>query len=295
MKKYKNMSIAGLSLFVCFCLLRGTEQLAERFGGLLGLYALAEIISFGAPILMAFPLVQRDNNHPSLRRRISFSSVSGHMIGVSWKFGVTAAAFSIVAALLLRRFTGQAVASTAVTPLVIPQNVLLSGRLLVQTLLSAVIEEIFLRGILLTLYENSAGTILSLLLSGLTYALLYGNAYHIVGAFASGVVYAYLVHRFDSLFPAIIAHMTGNLYYLLISNIIQAYSSFNIWTYFTALGALLFLLCLYFALRAAENMFATYGLSDFNKGEREDIILIRNMGMIAFAIAFIVKAVFHLL
>jgi len=295
MKNHKGMSSAGLSLFVCFCLLRGTEQLAERFGGLIGLYALAEILSFGAPILIAFQLVQRDNNHPSLRRRISFSSFSGHMIGVSWKFGVTAAAFSIFVDLLLRQFTGQAVASTAVTPLTIPQNVLLSSKLFVQVLLSAVIEEFFLRGILLTLYENSAGTILSLLLSGLTYALLYGDVYHIVGGFVSGFIYAYLAHRFDSLFPAIIAHIAGNLYYLLISSIIQAYSSFNIWTYFTALGALLFLLCLYFSLRAAEKMFDAYGLSRFNKGEQGDITLIRNGGMIAFAMAFIVKAVFHLI
>ena len=289
------MSFAGLSLFVCFCLLRGTEQLAERFGGMIWLYALAEILSFGIPILMAFQLIQRDNNHPSLRRRISFSSVSGHMIGVSWKFGVTAAAFSILIDLLLRDFAGQAVASTAVTPLTIPQNVLLSWRILIQTLLSAVIEEFFLRGVLLTLYENSAGTVLSLLLSGLTYALLYGDVFHIVGAFVSGVIYAYLVHRFDSLLPAIVAHMAGNLYYLFISNIIQAYSSFNIWTYFTALGALLFLLCLYFSLRTAEKMFAAYGLSDFNKGERSDIALLRNAGMLTFAIAFIVKAVFHLI
>lgn len=294
MRNRKNISLAGLSLFVCFCLLRGTEQLAERFGGIAWLYALAEILSFGVPILIAFQLIQRDNNHPSLRCRISFYSVSRHMINVSWKFGTTAAAFSIVVDLLLRHFSGQAVASTAVTPLIIPQNILLSARLVIQVLLAAVIEEIFLRGILLTLYENSAGTILSLLLSGLTYALLYGDVLHIIGAFVSGVIYAYLVHRFNSLFPAIIAHMTGNLYYLLVSSIIQAYSSFNIWTYFTALGALLFLLCLYFALRTAEKMFATYGLSDFNKGERSDMILIRNIGMVAFAAAFIAKAVFHL-
>ena len=66
-----------------------------------------------------------------------------------------------------------------------------------------------------------------------------------IGAFAAGCAFAYTAYIFDSVWPAVIAHLAGGLYLSVTMWMTDVYAPFGIANYFFAcnlLGLLLFLL-----------------------------------------------------
>lgn len=293
MRKSKSALYPGLSLFLCFCLLTGTGKLVARFGGGAPLLVLAETASFVLPtLLLAFGM----NGQKAFRKRLSFRRLPKGGWGLTVRLGVTVAVLSLFLNLLIYQLAGLTGADLSTTALGAPQTGLNAiGRFLIIVVLSAVVEECYLRGALFAVNERLVGTSVCLLASGAAFALLHGSLMNFAGPLIAGAAYAYLTYVFGSIWPAVIAHAVNNVYYLLVIWITDTYAPFGIWNYFAAINALVLLLFLYLSLRSAEMLLAKGLIPRFEKGAGwHDVIeLIRNPGVAAFVIAFAAKAVFH--
>lgn len=80
-------------------------------------------------------------------------------------------------------------------------------------LLPAVLEELFCRGAVLREYE-AYGTVFSVFAAAFVFALLHMSAASFVSTWVLGIVFAVVVHKTDSVYPAIILHFSVNLFSL---------------------------------------------------------------------------------
>ncbi len=160
---------------------------------------------------------------------------------------------------------------------------------------SPIVEEIFVRGALFSSFEQKAGTIISIVLSGACFAMLHGSLLNFIGPFIAGCAYAYLVYMFDSIWPAILAHTINNCYYYIINYLIHLYSSFGIWKYFTIINGILFLLMLYLTLHSLENQIQRKNLRKMNPNPSTKWEAIRdcivNPGFFIFISSFVIRIV----
>ncbi len=291
MKNSKISLLPGLSLFLCFCLLTGTGALAARLGGGAPLLALAELLSFALPFgLVVFSM--RDQK--ALRKRLKRRRLPKGAIGLTVKVGLTVAVLSLFLNLLIYQLAGMAGADLSATALHAPQTGLgFAARLLIIVVLSAVVEELYLRGALMTVHEGSVGTAACLVFSGLAFAMLHGSLMNFAGPLLAGIAYAYLTYVFDSVWPAVLAHAVNNLYYMFVLWITDTYAAFGIWNSFAALNGLALLLFLYLSLRSLETMLAKDMIPHFEKsaGLYDLWLLIRNPGVAAFVLAFAAKLI----
>ena len=291
MKNNKIALLPGLSLFLCFCLLTGLGKLAGRFGGSAPLLALAELVSFVLPFaLVVFSL--RDQK--ALRRRLQLKRLPKGAIGLTVKVGITVAVLSLFLNLLIYQLAGIAGADLSAIALDAPQSGLgFLPRLLVIVALSAVVEELYLRGALMTVHEGSVGTSACLLFSGIAFAMMHGSLMNFAGPLLAGIAYAYLTYIFGSVWPAVLAHAVNNLYYMFVIWITDTYAAFGIWNYFAAINGLAMLLFLYLSLRTLETMLVKGRIPHFEKsaGLYDLWLLMRNPGTAAFALAFAAKLV----
>lgn len=291
MKNNKIALLPGLSLFLCFCLLTGTGKLAARLGGGAPLLALAEVISFVLPLVL---LVFSMRDQKKLRRRLSWRRLRPGILGLTVRLGITVAVLSLFLNLLIYRLVGLTGADLTALPLDAPQTGLSMGaRFVVIVVLSAVLEEVYLRGALFSVHEESVGTSACLIFSGLAFAMLHGSLMNFAGPFLAGIAYAYLTYISGSVWPAVLAHGVNNLYYLFVLWVTDTYAAFGIWNYFAAINALVMLLCLYLTLRALEQMLVKGSIPHFEKsaGLYDLWLLVRNPGMLAFVLAFAAKLI----
>ena len=291
MKNNKIALLPGLSLFLCFCLLTGSGKLTAYLGGGAPLIALAELVSFAVPFAMA---VFSMREQKTLRRRLKYRRLPKGALGLTVKVGITVALLSLFLNLLIYQVAGMAGADLSATALDAPQTGLgFAARLLVIVVLSAVVEELYLRGALLIVHEQSVGTSACLLFSGLAFAMLHGSLLNFAGPLLAGIAYAYLTYIFKSVWPAVLAHAVNNLYYMFVLWITDTYAAFGIWNYFAAINGLVLLLFLYLSLRSLENLLAKDLVPHFEKsaGLYDLWLLIRNPGVAAFVLAFAAKLI----
>lgn len=291
MKNNKLALLPGLSLFLCFCLLTGSGRLAAYLGGGAPLIALAELVSFAVPFAMA---VFSMREQKTLRRRLKYRKLPKGALGLTVKVGITVAVLSLFLNLMIYQLAGMAGADLSATALDAPQTGLgLVARLVVIVVLSAVAEELYLRGALLTVHEQSVGTSACLVFSGLAFAMLHGNLMNFAGPLLAGIAYAYLTYIFGSVWPAVLAHAVNNLYYMFVLWITDTYAAFGIWNYFAAINGLVLLLFLYLSLRSLENLLVKDLVPHFEKsaGLYDLWLLIRNPGVAAFVLAFAAKLI----
>lgn len=100
---------------------------------------------------------------------------------------------------------------------------------------------------------------------------------------------------FDSIWPAILAHIINNCYYYIINYLIHLYSSFGIWKYFTFINVILFLLTLYLTLRSLETQIQRGNLRKMkpNPSTKWDAVrdCVVNPGFFIFISSFIIRIV----
>lgn len=291
MKNNKVSLLPGLSLFLCFCLLTGTGKLAGMYGGHPLLLALAELLSFALPFaLVVFSM----HDQKKLRQRLKRRRFPKGAISLTVKVGITVALLSLMLNLLIYQLAGLAGADLSAIALDAPQTGLdFTARLMIIVVLSAIVEEIYLRGALMTVQEGIVGTSACLLFSGLAFAMLHGSLMNFAGPLIAGIAYAYLTYVFGSVWPAVLAHAVNNLYYMLVLWITDTYAAFGIWNYFAAINGLLLLLFLYLSLRSLENMLVKDMIPHFEKsaGLYDLWLLVRNPGVAAFVLAFVAKLI----
>ena len=162
---------------------------------------------------------------------------------------------------------------------------------------AALVEELFLRGVLMPIHEKGVGTSACLLFAGLTFALLQGDPLRAIGAFAAGCAFAYIAYIFDSVWPAVIAHLAGGLYLSVTMWMTDVYAPFGIGNYFFACNLLGLLLFLYLTVRTAQGMLVRDSVPHFAKsaGLYDLWLLMRNPGVLVFAVAFAAKIVLDMI
>lgn len=294
--KNKTTMLAGISLLLCFCLLTGLGALAGRFGGGAVTLGAAEAISFLLPTVLLWR-GYRQNGSP-LAMRLDMKRLPKGALGFTAQIGITVAVLSLFLNFLIYQLAGLTGVDLTTTALNAPRGELsVAGNLLVIVVLSAIVEEVFLRGALLAAQEQAVGMGACLLASGVFFALLHGNLMNLAGPMIAGIAYAYLSFSFGSIWPAVLAHMVNNLYYLFIIWVTDTYAAFGIWKYFAPLNGLVLLLFLYLSLRSAEQLFAKGQIPHMEKGGgRRDIgKLLLSPVILAFFAAYVAKAVLHLL
>lgn len=138
---------------------------------------------------------------------------------------------------------------------------------LIMALLPAVTEEFLLRGIVMREYE-CYGTLSAVLVSSLVFSLLHVSPFQIVSLFVAGVAYAVLALLFDSIWPAVIAHVIHNS----VVALIYYYNDFVSYILGDRLFLVIFLVALFvillIALKLLENVLAERGKNGKVRGYR---------------------------
>ena len=131
-------------------------------------------------------------------------------------------------------------------------------------LMPAICEEFMFRGGILGAFEKK-GTVAAILVSAVSFALVHGNIRNFLGLLLAGAIYAYLVYTLKSIWPAVIAHLLNNVYYIVISYISEAYEAVGIWMYFVVINVLALCVFLFLAMRSLEKLINQDKIERFNK------------------------------
>ena len=79
-------------------------------------------------------------------------------------------------------------------------------RLLIGVVIAALVEEIYLRGALFSVYGEEVGTSACLLFGGIVFALLHGSPLDLAAGFCAGLAFTYLTYVFDTVWAAVLSH-----------------------------------------------------------------------------------------
>ena len=118
---------------------------------------------------------------------------------------------------------------------------------------TAVVQELFLRGAVFSLYEKR-GTAAAVILSAYAYAMLQRSPETILTALAAGLGYALLQYCTGSVWAPVFAHMVNNGYALFISWLSVQVPYNTAWEYFIAANVACMFLCAYVAIRTLRNL-----------------------------------------
>lgn len=266
--KDKATMLPGLMLFVCFIILTICSlgfDFAFSSVPALGVIVV-ELLAFVPP---AYYMYRAQDQTFTLNFRLKRPKKTAVYFGFTVKFALAVSFLSFLANLVVYVIWGATdmdLSSMITTSGVGNQYSFLSFLGIV--ILSPIAEEIFVRGALFSAFERQAGTAVSIVLCGVCFAMLHGSLLNFIGPFIAGCAYAFLVYSFDSIWPAVLAHVINNFYYYVINYLIHLYSSFGIWQYFTYINVILFLLMLYLTLRSLETQVQLHTLRPFTPGNR---------------------------
>ena len=291
--KDKNVMLPGLMLFACFIILSvcgmGFDFAFSRFPSI-GVI-LIELLAFIPPTYCLYQ-AQDDTFQLNFRLKREEKTIPVYL-GFTIRFALTVSFLSFLANLLVYMILGANdidLSNMIITSGLGNQYNFLSFLGIV--IISPIVEEIFVRGALFSAFERKAGTMFAIIFSGICFAMLHGSVYNFIGPLIAGCAYAFLVYSFDSIWPAILAHVINNCYYYVINYLVNLYSSFGIWKYFTYINVILFLLTLYLTLRSLETQIQLHTLRSFqpNKKSLREILqeYIINPGFFIFISSFII-------
>ena len=266
--KDKSTMLPGLMLFACYIILTvcsmGFDFAFSSFPAL-GVIVV-ELLAFVPP---AYCMYKAQDDTFKLNFRLKRRQNAVVYFGFTVKFALAVSFLSFLANLVVYVICGSTdmdLSSMVTTSGVGNQYGFLSFLGIV--ILSPIAEEIFVRGALFSAFEREAGTAVSILLCGICFAILHGSLLNFIGPLIAGCAYAFLVYSFDSIWPAVLAHVINNCYYYVINYLIHLYSSFGIWKYFTHINLILFLLTLYLTLRSLETQVQLHTLRPFTPSGR---------------------------
>ncbi len=297
--KNRSAFYAGFSLFLCFGLLytSGTVQQLFFQQPLIGMLA-ATILAFLIPAA-GLALVLRKKGYLS-GLRLGFPRFRLKKIGLSISAGLAASLLVVLINTMYFNVSGTSgieLTVSIVTADSLRQSIGMT--LLGVAVIPAMLEEIFLRGVLQPVYEKLTGTWPAIVFTSIVFAMLHGTLSNFIGPLLAGCLYGYLTYEFQSVWPAFIAHLSNNLLYLLILWLTDTYASFGIWEYFSFLSVIILLLFLYLTFRTAEDLFEDDEMPHFQRRKlpilQTILVMTLNPGFLVFVLAFAAKAVFGLI
>lgn len=297
--KNRSAVYAGFSLFGCFGLLyaAGAIQNALYQKPLMGML-LSTVLAFFVPAAVLATALRRGGYLTGLR--LGFPEFRMKKVGLAVSSGI---AVSMLAVLLNTLYvTASNAAGIDLTVSIITADSLRQSfgmTLLGVAIVPALLEEIFLRGVLQPVYEKLVGTWPAIVFTALIFAMLHGNLANFIGPMLAGCLYGYLTYECQSVWPAFIAHLSNNLLYLGILWLTDTYASFGIWEYFSFSSVILLLLFLYLTFRTAEDLLEDGDLPHFQRRKlpvlKTVFVMAFNPGFLVFALAFLAKAVLRVI
>ena len=170
--------------------------------------------------------------------------------------------------------------------------------LIASVLVPAVIEEVYLRGVVHSVILPELDQKHIIIFSGVLFALLHASLQNFIGPLVAGCFYAWLVCALGSVWYAVLAHCIHSVLYNGIAWLLDFFGAFGIWTRFPAISLILFLLFFYIALRFAERLVVHRRLASIPEKKYSFRFigkLFGNVAMLALLFAFIAKAVFGII
>ena len=278
--KNKSALLSSLSLFVCFCLLTGLSRLIVRYIG--------EVLSFALPALLAYYAAE---DRDVVKKHLAWKTPPKGGLRFAVFLGITVAMFALASNIALGALSGQAGGDFSAATLPLTQSKFgTHGIYYVFAAAAALVEELYLRGVLMPIEEQDVGTSACILFAGITFALLQGEPLRMPGAFAAGCAFAYTAYILGSVWPAVIAR---GLYLAFSMWMTDTYAPFGIWNYFPACNLLGLLFFLYMTVRTAQGMLVRDSVPHFEKsaGWYDLWLLMRRPGVLVFIVAFAAKIV----
>ena len=135
--------------------------------------------------------------------------------------------------------------------------------LLALVIVPPVVEELFFRGAVFGVYEKF-GTGIGIFLSALAFAMLHGHFQNFFGPFIAGLLFAYIAYVFNSIWPAIFAHLINNSFVFLLGLYASSENPSNFWTYFLAAMLIALIALCYLATRFLEKLIRKDKIRRFN-------------------------------
>lgn len=295
--KNKNILVSGLSLFLCFCVLAASNVFVSFFfqnNQLTGII-LIEALAFLLPAML---IKLFGDESGSISFRLKLNKTALRSLGFILKFAVALSLLSFISNYAIYYIIGYS--SNSLSSILPQANSLdtfdwLSFAAI--AVIPAVTEELFMRGALFSAYEKNLSTGACIFITGLCFAIIHGTN-NFAGPLLAGFGYAYLTYALDSIWPAILAHLINNIFYMLINRLLSLYDTFGIWDYFPQIAAILFLLFAYFAFRSLESLLEKGYIKHFQKNSSNQVTqlfkIVFSPGFFAFLCAFLAKYVFKL-
>ena len=292
MNQDKRALLPGLSLFVCFCLLTGAERLITHFNLPPSLMALSEIVCFGLALAMALPGMDRQ----AFKQRLSFKmpKQGGWLLIL---FMGAATAFAVLSVNMLQyRLLARTGLNLTIASLPMPLGGMsFAWRLLIGVVIAALVEEIYLRGALMTVHEEEVGTSACLLFGGMTFAPLHGGVRDLAAGFCTGRAFTYLTYVFNTVWAAVLSHAVAALVTVAMQWMADTYAPFGIWNILLPLTVLFFLLFAFLTLCTLEKMLTRGSIPHFvvSAGWYDVWLLVKDPGFIVFVLAFAGKIIMN--
>lgn len=136
--------------------------------------------------------------------------------------------------------------------------------------LPAVSEELFFRGAVLSSYQNRSYSA-AVFGSAFLFALLHASPYNLIGPFFAGMIYALLALLFDSVYPALLAHLINNTLTTLTYVYYDRIKAVGLDAYLFISLLVAFLLCAYLALLLCEAHIPKIRLAESGRHLKERI------------------------
>ena len=166
-------------------------------------------------------------------------------------------------------------------------------RLLIGVVIAALVEEIYLRGALFSVYGEEVGTSACLLFGGIVFALLHGSPLDLAAGFCAGLAFTYLTYVFDTVWAAVLSHAAAAFVTVVMQWIADTYAPFGIWNILLPL----IVLTLFPAVRVLNadtlgKMLARGSIPhfEFSAGWYDLWLLVKEPGFIVFVLAFAAKS-----
>ena len=165
--------------------------------------------------------------------------------------------------------------------------------ILIIVVLPSLFEELFFREGLLFAVEGY-GASSAIFLSALAFALAHGDVENLLGPFVAGLVYGYMVYTLGSIWPAIIAHMANNAFFMIMNYTTRAYETLGIWPYFILLCTVVFAFFLFLAMRSLGKLIEKGKIRRFRRAGLKGFVegLLFSPGIWLMALMFLIKVIY---
>lgn len=298
MKRIKPELAVCLSAFLSFCILCGAGSLFQTYPIVRTEVAivLSELLAFLPAILILWQLI------PQFSFELFGIPKRPHQIETTMFVCVSGAAVTFLSFILNYIFYFL----TSITDISLDISMVSvqgSGGantffLVASVLVPAIIEEVYLRGVVQSVITPHLDQKHIIIFSGVLFALLHASLQNFVGPLVAGCYYAWLVCTLGSVWYAVLAHCIHSVLFYGIGCLLDFFGAFGIWARFPAISLILFLLFFYISLRFAERLAVHHRFNSISVKKYSFRFfgkLFGNIAMLALLFAFIAKAVFGML